>query len=141
MNDYWADKEKEIKRQERQIFAYDHRNDIKVGDRFVWKIGDCKENRSKDSDAFGYLTSGRLKQKYMPVHKSGKYWGNQILTVCAVHEGHNGYGPFVDYWLSPSGKIEKDFVGDKIYNGCLVINGPDARKMERVKEESGEKRN
>lgn len=95
-----------------QARAYENRHKIKIGDAFKWHfIGD-------------YGTSGQLPPRYMPV--SRVFQGDKIMKVCRVYEGRNGYGPFVDYCLNETGLWYGKMTD------CLIINGPDAFKMERV---------
>ncbi len=125
---YLHDKEKERKRAERQVWVYEHRDWIKVGDKFRWRKSRHPDN-GNDWE-LGYITSGRCRQNLMCVFRDGPYWQDEMtLTVCKVFEGRNSYGPFVDYWMSFSGKIE---YGDDGKLQCLILNGPDAFRMERV---------
>lgn len=95
-----------------QSKAYENRGKIQIGDTFAWHFSG------------GYGTSGKLPKEYMRVSEG--YKGDQVLRICHVYEGHNGYGPFVDYYLNADG----------VYDGtpahCLIINGPDAFKMRRA---------
>ena len=104
---------KRLTYREEQIKAYENRDKIKIGDAFAWYFSG------------GYGSSGKLPRLYMAV--AGHDQGEKVLRVCHVHEGRNGYGPFVDYYLNDTG----------IYDGdprhCLIINGPDAFKMGRAK--------
>lgn len=99
----------------KQIKAYRDRNQIKVGDKFLWDF--------RDYLGTIYGTSGTLKKQYMPVsiYKIGK----SEMTVIAVQTGTNGYGEFVDYILTDN----------IMYDGrgwTIRVNGADAFKMERV---------
>lgn len=94
--------------------AWDNRHKIRLGDRFLWHFSG------------GYGTSGKLRQRYMKTSEC--YQGDMALTVCRIYEGANGYGSFVDYCLSLDGLWHGDFTD------CIRINGPDAFKMERIKE-------
>lgn len=96
-----------------QIKAYENRERIQVGDAFVWHCYD------------GYGTSGDLPEHY--IRTSYGYEGDMVLRICHVCEGRNGYGPFVDYYLNLTG------VYDRVPAHCLIINGPDAFKMERAR--------
>lgn len=96
-----------------QLRAYEHRYEIETGDAFAWSFVE------------GYGTSGKLPKHYMAVSEGWE--GDQVLRICRVYEGRNGYGPFVDYWLNLDG-IYKGTT-----EGCLIVNGPDAFKMGRAK--------
>lgn len=98
----------------KQAEAYAKRDKIKVGDRFVWR----RSKTRKDE----YITSGKLKDKYM-YSPDFPYMESGILEVYKVYEGKNGYGPFVDYWLKDTKKETKEF--------HIIINGVDAMKMKR----------
>ncbi len=91
--------------------AFSRRDEIRPGDKFLWHFQD------------GYCTSGKLPRKYMRA-SSGWGEGDRILTVCGVYIGHNGYGDFVDYHLSPSGSPSDARI--------IIINGPDAFRMQRA---------
>ena len=97
--------------------AYENRAKIAIGDSFVWDF---------DGE---YGTSGRLPKKYMWIGREAFIIGRKVLKVCHVHEGRNGYGPFVDYYLNANG------IYDGNPKGCLIINGPDAFKMKKTKSE------
>lgn len=98
-----------------QQTAWINRAEIAVDDKFVWTFHN------------GYGTSGSLQKNYMPLSHPARWGeGRQLLRVCNVYEGQNGYGPFVDYWLVPE---TEPWSGKEI--DCLIINGPDAFKMKR----------
>lgn len=102
----------------KQIAAYENRNQIKVGDTFLWK------KRKK-----GYISSGTLDCEYMHIIDGGRYdiESEAVLTVCNVYEGQNGWGNFVDYWLTS----DRILTGEYKPKDCIIINGPDAFKMQR----------
>jgi len=113
----------EKERQRLQLEAYNRRAEIKVGDRFIWNRGNSRKDCNR-------IYSGSLPHDYMlaSTHHIPSGW-SEAFTICKVYEGHNGYGPFVDYWLTD----EPFFLKSREYKAkeCLIINGPDAFKMER----------
>ena len=120
MTHYEQYKERERQIEEAQRTAWLRKDDIAVGDRFLWhtnKIGTCN-----------YATSGSLPKNYMPIEIDWKY-ESVILIVCKVYEGRNGYGEYQDYLLSEDGKYKTNAIG--CING-IIISGVDAFKMERV---------
>lgn len=98
---------------EAQREAYENRDKIAIGDAFVWYFSG------------GYASSGQLPRLYLKV--ADHIQGSKVLRVFRVHEGCNGYGPFVNYYLTT------DSVCDGVPTHVLIINGPDAFKMERAK--------
>ena len=103
----------------KQAEAYAMRDKIKVGDRFAWKWSKTRKDE--------YITSGKLKDKYM-CSPNFPYTDEGVLEVYKVYEGENGYGPFVDYYL----KVPNESA--EFYR--IIVNGPDAMKMQKFKEES-----
>lgn len=95
-----------------QLRAYKHRKEIPVGTAFYWWPG-------KDR----HITSGYLPRNYMFV--SPDLAKTHVLRVCRVEESENGYGPFVDYYLSPNGQYTNP-------SECVIVNGPDAFRLTRL---------
>lgn len=113
----------ELEKQKVQLEAFNRRAEIKVGDRFIWNRGNSRKDCNR-------IYSGSLPHDYMvaSAHHIPSGWSD-VFTVCKVYEGHNGYGPFVDYWLTDARLYleNREFLARE----CLIINGPDAFKMER----------
>ena len=97
-----------------QLRAYKHRKEIPIGTRFFWWPTE-KE----------HMTSGSLPYSYMWSPKHPRK--TQILKVCKIYTGHNGYGPFVDYWLNEDGTDPGEDPRD-----CMIVNGPDTFRLTRV---------
>ena len=116
----------EQKQMEKQSAAWKKRDSIRVGDRFVWHFKDFPASDGTNSI---YGTSGTLPKKYMPCSDQWKP-GRAVLEVLKVYEGKNGFGPFVDYWLIPA-EDRRYWTGNA--EDCIIINGPDAFRMERQK--------
>lgn len=95
-----------------QLKAYANRDKIAIGDAFLWHFSG------------GYATSGKLPKKYMMVDVD--WTGAKMMRIAHIHEGRNGYGPFVDYCLTIDGECPG------IQKNCIIINGPDAFKMQRL---------
>ena len=114
----------EDEQKKRQRNAWKKRDNICVGDKFVWHF---KEFGSADGRTYVYGTSGKLPKKYM---LASDRWGlgRVVMEICRVYHGENGYGPFVDYWMVPEGRVD-DWYGEPI--DCMIINGHDAFKMMR----------
>lgn len=98
-----------------QLRAYERRDEIKIGDAFVWSFSE------------GYGTSGKLPKRYMPTDLHSDVTGEKILRICRTYEGRNSFGPFVDYFLNETGVYD-----GSAYN-CMIINGPAAFDMQRAK--------
>lgn len=120
MTHYEKYKERERQIEDAQRTAWLRKDDIAIGDKFLWHINNI--------GPYKYATSGSLPKDYMP---TGNHWKSDtvVMTVCKVCEGRNGYGEFQDYWLSEGGKITNDASG--YFNG-IIVSGVDAFKMERV---------
>lgn len=113
---------------DKQYEAYQKRDEIKVGDKFLWHFRKDKSEKAY----FGFGTSGTLGADYMATDNSKE--GDIVVTVIAVYEGRNYYGSFVDYWLNESGQFTGKF--NQKENKAIIINGVDAFRMERYEEVS-----
>ena len=86
MTHYEQYKERERQIEDAQRTAWLRKDDIAIGDKFLWhvnKIGACN-----------YATSGSLPKDYMLTNWEPK---TVVLTVRNVYEGRNGYGEYQDY--------------------------------------------
>ena len=113
-------------RSDKQYEAYQKRDEIKIGDKFLWRF---RKDKSKKA-YFGFASSGTLADDYMATKNDRE--GDVVLTVIAVYEGRNYYGNFVDYWLNESGEFTGKFNQEE--NNAFIINGVDAFRMERYEE-------
>ena len=111
-----------------QKIAWNKRDQIKVGDAFLWhgelQFEDLHKKRKNYTVRSGDLPEGYISTDEFEAD------GDIVLKVCRVYEGVNGYGNYVDYWLNPSGKCVDN---DRAKSGAIIINGFDAQKMERAK--------
>lgn len=101
-----------LEKMRERVEAYKNRANFKIGDPFLWRFSG------------GYGTSGNLPKHYTKTDSF--YDGNVILRVCHRHEGMNAFGPFVHFYLNRTG------VYDSNAFDCIIVNGPDAFKMERA---------
>lgn len=101
-----------------QLHAYRHRYEIPEGTVTYWWAG-----------SVGHITSGFLPRNYMAA--TIRQLGTPFLRVAKIREGENGYGPFVDYFLSPDGTCDDP-------SKCLIVNGPDAFLLTKVPEKMPE---
>lgn len=104
---------KQIREEKAQKKAYENRNRIKIGDKFLWRVTDPE-----------YISSGK-NRKQLVYSPSFPYESEGPLEVYEVYEGRNGYGMFVDYYLKVPNRDEAEY--------HIILNGPASMRMERIK--------
>lgn len=99
---------------------------LQIGQKFRWTCNYAFTDVC--GEKVYYMTSGKLPKDYMGSDGDNYTEGEHIFTICHIHEGHNSYGNFVDYWLNETGEYIEG--GGQIGNKAIIINGFDAYKME-----------